>query len=188
MSYSYKNTATAWVNHSTMQVEQCIWMCAQRVVVLQLTWLTFCVNIRCVEKSYLHKKSALSGLSEWIKWKKKSWWHTPNEHVMWVWCAKEQNTLGQVKGASELQYPPGGGETSREISGRGGAPLLSGATLSEHMTNIVVDGTAAFYKHKASASAMPLSALHSNIHTKTNTHKRVLTHRNTHFIYTHTLS
>lgn len=46
-------------------------------------------------------------------------------------------------------YPPGGGETSSEISGRGGAPLLSGATLSEHVTNIVVDGTAAFYKHKA---------------------------------------
>lgn len=41
-------------------------------------------------------------------------------------------------------YPPGGGDTSREISGRGRAPLLSGATLSEHVTNIVVDGTAAF--------------------------------------------
>lgn len=47
--------------------------------------------------------------------------------------------------ASEL-YPPGGGDTSREISGGGGAPLLSGATLSEHVTNIVVDGTAAFDK------------------------------------------
>lgn len=65
-------------------------------------------------------------------------------------------------------YPPGGGETSREISGRGRAPLLSGATLSEHVTNIVVDGTAAFYKHKASASAVPFSVSHSNFHTKTN--------------------
>lgn len=55
-------------------------------------------------------------------------------------------------------YPPGGGETSRQISGRDG-------TLSEHVTNIVVDGTAAFNKHKASASAMPLSVSHSNVRT-----------------------
>lgn len=47
-------------------------------------------------------------------------------------------------GMGRQGYPPGGGETSREISGRGRAPLVSGATLSEHVTNIVVDGTAAF--------------------------------------------
>lgn len=40
-------------------------------------------------------------------------------------------------------YPPGGGETSRDISGRVGAPLLSGATLSEYVTNILMDGAAA---------------------------------------------
>lgn len=34
-------------------------------------------------------------------------------------------------------YPPGGGEISKEISGKGGAPLLSGATLSECVTDII---------------------------------------------------
>lgn len=58
-----------------------------------------------------------------------------------------------MKGSGERQgYPPGGGETSREISGRGRASLLSWATLSEHVTNIMVDGPAAFNKHKALAS------------------------------------
>lgn len=57
-----------------------------------------------------------------------------------------RNILGQVKREASGLYPPGGGDTSREISGGGGAPLLSGATLSEHVTNIVVDGTAAFDK------------------------------------------
>lgn len=75
-------------------------------------------------------------------------------------------------------YPPGGGETSREISGSGGAPLLSGPTLSEHVTNIVVDGTAALYKHKASASATPLSIAHSK-QTHKITHTHVLTHMST---------
>lgn len=71
---------------------------------------------------------------------------------------KKSEGVGRVGGHQD--YPPGGGETSKEISGRGGA------TLSEHVTNIVVDGTAAFNKHKASASAMPLSVSHSNVYPK----------------------
>lgn len=51
-------------------------------------------------------------------------------------CGKWGVGVSRVFGGSIRYYQPGGGETSREISGRGGAPLLSGATLSEHVTNI----------------------------------------------------
>lgn len=88
--------------------------------------------------------------------------------VMSVGCAQVQHILGQMK-ASHQGYPPGGGETSREISGRVGAPLLSGATLSEHVTDIVGDGTTAFNEHKASASARPLSVSYTLTLTQTDT-------------------
>lgn len=58
---------------------------------------------------------------------------------MWVGCAKIHSWESE---GGHWSYPPGGGETSRDISGRVGAPLLSGATLSEHVTDIMVDGTA----------------------------------------------
>lgn len=131
--------------------------------------INFLCDTWCVEQSYLHKKSAVSGLSEWIKWKK----NRDGTHQTHTWCEcdVQRNETFWGKWRGRQGYPPGGGETSREISGKGGAPLLSGATLSEHVTNIAVDGTAAFHKHKASASAMPLSVPHSNIHTKANTQK-----------------
>lgn len=55
-------------------------------------------------------------------------------------------------------YPPGGGETSREISGGGGAPLLS-----EHVTNIVVDWTAALNEQQSfSICSASLTFTHSH--------------------------
>lgn len=133
------------------------------------------MNTQCIEEPYLHKKSADSGFSEWIEWKRNLWL----THQTNTWCECDVQTN---KWRGHRGYPPGGGETSREISGRGGAPLLSGATLSERVTNIVVDGTAAFNKHKASASTVPLSVSHSNSHTESHPdrHRNTLTRTNVH--------
>lgn len=160
--YEDSHSVIKWEHQASrqMQVEQCRHVdmgTISGVMVLQL------IHFLC-EQSYLHKKSAVSGLAEWIKWGKKTWWHTKRN--TWCECDVQRNATFWGKWRGRQGYPPGGGETSREISGRGRTPLLSGATLSEHVTNIVVDGTAAFHKHKASASAMPLSVLHSNIHIK----------------------
>lgn len=144
----------------------------------------------CAEQSYLHKTSAVSDLSEWNKCKKtKKKRDGTHQTNTWCECDVKKNDTFWGKWSWREGYPPGGGETSREISGRGGAPLLSGPTLSEHVTNIVVDGTAALYKHKASASATPL-ALKTNAqnhrHTHVLTHMSTPTHlpsrRNLHFI------
>lgn len=94
-------------------------------------------------------------------------WHTPKQNT-WCECDVQKSETfwdrwsrgAGVWGCQD--YPPGGGETSREISGKGGAPLLSGATLSEHVTNIVVDGTAAFNKHKSFSTCLTLTNIHSN--------------------------
>ena len=102
--------------------------------------------------------------------------HTKQTRDVSVMRKNKPTFRGKYRGRQG--YPPVGGETSRVISGRGMAPLLTGATLSKHVTNIVVDGTAAFYKHNALASAMPLSVSHSNIHSKTNTHKQTYKHTN----------
>ena len=120
--------------------------------------------------------------SEWfecLRVRKKTF-HKPNKLVMWVWSENNPTLWGKWRGRQG--YPPVGGETSRVISGRGMAPLLSGATLSKYVTNIVVDGTAAFYKHKA--SSRPLSDSNLNIHTQTDiqTHKYVPTHILTHLV------
>jgi len=98
-----------------------------------------------------------------------------------TWCkwrsAKELWGDGGGGVGSRLVYSPGGGEISRVISGRGRAPLLSGATLSEHVTHIVVDGTAAFYEHKsfsirnASLSlSLSVKCTHQNKHTYQHTY------------------
>lgn len=104
---------------------------------------------------------------------------TPNQHVMDTFWDTEWGCGS---------YPPGGGETSKVISGRGGAPLLSGTIFSEHVTNIMEDRTAAFYKHRASASALLLSVSHSNVHTNTDGHTSTHTHLLVHTVEIHTLA
>lgn len=96
------------------------------------------------------------------KTKKKTGYHTPNQSVMW--------TRMTHSGAGEV-YKPGGGETSREISGRGGPPLLSGPT------NIVV------VFHKQKSFSICNAALHHSVRSNTqrsHTQGHVLADLNTH--------
>lgn len=137
------------------------------------------MNIRRVEQSYLQTNSAVSGLSEWIKWREKPWWHTPNEHVMWVWCAEEWHIPGKVKGGIRVTHlgvekPPGKSQV-----GAGHRYCLGQHFLS--MWQNYSGGWNSCFIQAQSFSICNASFSLALTHTQDHTHKRVLTH-----IYTHT--
>lgn len=105
--------------------------------------------------------------------------HTKRTRDVSVMCRRMTHSWESERG--HQGYPPGGGETSREISGRGRAPLLSGATLSEHVTKLQWWMEQLLYTSTKLQHLQCLFQSRTHTHTQDHTHKRVLTH-----IYTHT--